>query len=343
MADNGDLLACFEREHFERHSISAHRRTRTLVTLNGLAARLDGRTLAELTPSDIMAWQGAELKRGLAPNTLRNRESMVKAFIGWAHSAGVISFENFMRLKSVDPVRGAQAHLKPRPYKKAEVIRFREVLAEHYPLAPAKGNGSRMLPRYLEGKSRFLQVVRDHARRLQIAAQVSLALEEGLRCQEIHQLAVDEVHPHNAAVVVRTAKQEPGVARYREVPWTAHSRNAVAEWLDLRTLLAPAHNSPWLALTYYNPKGEMGYRHFGESVLAVFDPYGTEYRWHRFRHTFATERLRAGMPLEKVQVMMGHARLDQTLAYAEIVNSDVATHAEASEALFARNLGLEAA
>jgi site-specific recombinase XerD len=337
------IIVRFEREHIERHSISQGRRVRTLATLRGLAAQLGGRSLAELEPSDIMAWQGVELKRGLSPNTLRNRESMVRAFIGWAYSAGVMSFEDMMRLKSVSPVRGARAHLRPRPFKKTEIERFREALAETYPLAPTEGHGSLMLPKYLERGGRFSAVVQSHARRLQVAAQVSLALEEGLRSKEIRELRMDQIHPDNAAVVVRTAKQDPGVERYREVPWTTHSRLAVEEWLEFRALLKSRHTSPWLMLTFDAPLAAQTHGHFEDRVLQRFDYCGTRFRWHRLRHTFATERLRAGMPLEKVQIMMGHARLEQTLAYAEIVNSDVTTHAEASESEFARNLGLEAA
>lgn len=60
----------------------------------------------------------------------------------------------------------------------------------------------------------------------------------------------------------------------------------------------------------------------------------------RLRHTFATERLRSGMALEKLQVMLGHSTLQQTLAYAEIVNADVQTEADRTADAFARNLGL---
>jgi hypothetical protein len=89
--DNGDLLACFTEEHLVRNSISLHRRDVTIKTLKRLAALLD-HSLADLTPQDLMRWQAAELTRGLCQNTLRNRTTMVSAFLSWAHTVGVISF-----------------------------------------------------------------------------------------------------------------------------------------------------------------------------------------------------------------------------------------------------------
>ncbi|MBC8084408.1 MAG: tyrosine-type recombinase/integrase [Hymenobacter sp.] len=40
---------------------------------------------------------------------------------------------------------------------------------------------------------------------------------------------------------------------------------------------------------------------------------------HTARHTFATQSLLRGMPVEVLQKVMGHARLQTTLIYAKIV------------------------
>ena len=37
---------------------------------------------------------------------------------------------------------------------------------------------------------------------------------------------------------------------------------------------------------------------------------------HRFRHTFATNMLRSGMPIQEVSVLLGHSRIDTTTTYA---------------------------
>jgi integrase len=70
------------------------------------------------------------------------------------------------------------------------------------------------------------------------------------------------------------------------------------------------------------------------SLLKLFG-----YELHRLRHTCATERLRAGMPLEAVQRLLGHATIQQTLGYAEIIARDVQKHAERSDEEFMRAVG----
>ena len=67
----------------------------------------------------------------------------------------------------------------------------------------------------------------------------------------------------------------------------------------------------------------------------------TRWRWHRFRHTAATEWLRAGVPIEKVQRFMGHRSIELTLAYTEVLSSDMTDAFAAAEASFSERLGLK--
>jgi site-specific recombinase XerD len=127
---------------------------------------------------------------------------------------------------------------------------------------------------------------------------------------------------------------------YREVPYTEEGRRLVAEWLDFReTILKPGHNHPWMIL-----------RQGGGSYYAVLDRIGDfafmsipthvgAWHYHRFRHTAATEWLRAGVPLEHVSKLLGHANLTQTLVYAELVREDVARDVRRAEADFVTAVG----
>jgi site-specific recombinase XerD len=103
--------------------------------------------------------------------------------------------------------------------------------------------------------------------------------------------------------------------------------------------MAPGHESPWLSLRNDDPLSEITLRRLSKALQRFGRPY---YRWHRFRHTYATERLRAGMPLEQLQYMMGHAKLEQTLAYAKIVSADVRKEADRTESAFERAIGVTA-
>jgi site-specific recombinase XerD len=39
---------------------------------------------------------------------------------------------------------------------------------------------------------------------------------------------------------------------------------------------------------------------------------------HRFRRTFATNKLRRGMKLEEIQQLLGHSNIETTLIYAKV-------------------------
>ena len=44
---------------------------------------------------------------------------------------------------------------------------------------------------------------------------------------------------------------------------------------------------------------------------------------HRFRRTFATRALDKGMPIELVQALLGHTKIDTTLRYAMVRQHNV--------------------
>jgi integrase len=184
-----------------------------------------------------------------------------------------------------------------------------------------------MLSRYQRGLSRYGRVWR-HAMNLQTSAVASLALFGGLRRAEIRFAGIDDIHPDNDFIVVRGKSPFGERQGYREVPYTEAGRRMVGEWLAFRNLIGPSHDSPWLVLTANaTPKGRLPSHPFDpikeHSFKKLMSRVGA-WELHRFRHTCATEWLRAGAELEVVQRLMGHATLDQTLCYAQLVNTDVA-------------------
>lgn len=44
---------------------------------------------------------------------------------------------------------------------------------------------------------------------------------------------------------------------------------------------------------------------------------------HRFRRTMATRAIDKGMPIEQVQVLLGHTKIDTTLRYANVQQVNV--------------------
>lgn len=338
-------LSRFEAEYLEPNSITPDRRARQLKLLRSLAESMGDRPLESLTPQDVNTFIGAMLASGLHVNTVRGRLGMVRSFVTWASQADLIEPVRTYQLKSIGNPRGSTSRSTPKPYKMSEIAELKRRLAEKYPALPEYGPGSRKLRWFLLGRSGgvLTGMLWRHARRLQFEAQIALALEQGLRRVEIFRLSIPAMHYDNDQVVVLTAKQGPGSAVVRAVPYTAHARNCVQEWLDFRSLLAPEHESPWLRLRdgHLGPSVQLGPQSFSQLHKSL-NAFGPEWQWKRLRHTAATEWLRAKVPLEKVRRFMGHASLDQTLAYAEILDSDIEHAFGEAEEAFAKRLGLAA-
>lgn len=335
-----DTLARFTAEYLVPRSITPKRQGEQLRELQRLAAWLDPKPLTDLTQPDVLTYLGEKLTRGLHPNSARAYHIMIRSFVSWAAAAGLIEPERERMLRLIAAPRGSTPRGKPSPYTRAEVRQFRTMLAEKYPLLPEYGRGSRLLPRYLQGKSDAMRGgLFRHARRLQFEAQVALALELGLRSKEIHGLTLAAAHYENDALVVMTAKQGPGVRTYRQIPWTPHAQARMTDWIDFRSLISPPNDSLWLTLSYGDQLSPQSMDTFHSSLRRAFGP---GWRWHRFRHTAATEWLRAKMPVEKLRVLMGHADIQQTLEYTKIADSDISEAMQNAGESFARAMGVAA-
>ena len=352
--DLDTLLERFEHEYLALHNISALRRKQQVSLLRKLDASLKGRSLTQLQSRDVLAFIGAGMKRGLTPQTGVNQLGMIRSFATWLRAADLIDDPRLHALLATPAPRGGRSRPRPNPYTVDEIREFRRQLLIALPPLPTHGKGSQQLRafrrRHSNGESPLLYGhLRAHARRLQIEAQVALALEAGLRRSEILNIPLAMLHHDNEDLIVVTAKQGPGREIRRSIPYTAHARACVKGWLDFRLMLAPDHNLPWLRLSLEgNDTGERSLEvqlrpetmtRFGRKLQHVIGP---QWHWHRFRHTAATEWLRSGVRIEKVQRFMGHSNIMMTLRYTEILDSDITDAFAAAEADFAERLGLVA-
>jgi site-specific recombinase XerD len=292
-----------------------------------------------LNERHVKDWVNALVVSGLHVNTVRKHLYAVKPFYKWAWRERIVDAERYHRILDVPPPRGSSGEGRPRPYKTREIHRFWDQLDARWPLTT-----ERFCSRYVRGISPYRRVW-THAMHLQIQAVASLALFGGLRHSEIRNALMDDIHPDNEFIVVGRAKSSVGEGQgYREVPYTVEGRRMVGEWLAFREdVLRPTHDSPWLVVSATAtqnsllPSGPLepikrdGFKGLVTSVGA--------WELHRFRHTCGTEWLRAGVPLERVSKLLGHARLQQTQGYAEIVRDDVARDVRRAEADFLTAVG----
>lgn len=316
--------------HFVLNQISEVRQRRSLSLFVEIEEWL-GRPLRSMTHEDLSRWMADQVAAGFHVNTVRFKRMILAAYWRWAWEAGVIPAEQFMRLRNVKDPRGASANGTPRPYTRVEVACFWANLDERWPRLET----DYFIRRFVKGTSPWRRVER-HARNLQATAVVMLALTEGLRRNEILGITVDELAPQNAYLLVRGKRTDHREKR-REVPYAPACRDAVVEWLAFRKLLKPRHRSPWLALE--RSQGKPNRPMTEDAFAGITSRIGDGYHLHRFRHTFATERARAGMPWPQLQRVMGHATLQQTLVYSELIRDDLERAMEDSDVKFMAAVG----
>jgi len=105
----------------------------------------------------------------------------------------------------------------------------------------------------------------------------------------------------------------------REVYFDARTKLHLAEYLERRT-----DNNPALFVSVKSPHGRLTI----SGVERVLRKLGEEARIvkvhpHRFRRTLATMAIDKGMPIEQVQKLLGHVRIDTTMHYAMVSQSNV--------------------
>lgn len=333
-----EVIARFERDYLEFHNISPARRHEMVRHLKALEARTG--VSAERVEVDALRAYITELSQERTPATIAKIVKQIRPFYTWAwEEAGLIDAQRMMEVRTVRAPRGARQSA-PNPYSRHEIGKLWTDWDRKYRLKDGEEQALWYMKRWENGTSPWWRV-KPLAWRYQARAIICLGMMGGLRRNEIYNLALDEMHYDAAYVVATTRKTADGTPVQRAVPWTTpQMREAVRDWLDLRDRIQPGHDRPWLSLfSVTHIRTPLPYR----SYQVLMSNLGRGWKFHRLRHTAATEMLRAGYPLETVQKVMGHASLQQTLSYAQLLTDDVVRVAGKCEMQLSSALDFEAA
>ena len=334
--------------HHTMNNISHDRQVAQRRVLRKLAAELPG-PVEQIDGRDWQRFLAKMIEDGYHPHTVLKTIKLIKPFLRWMWANGMIDAERWLRIQAVKGPRGAYDGM-PRPYTRHEIRRFWTELDRRYPWTrdrnpqrrtPARGE--HWVRRWAAGQSGYKRVY-PYARRLQVEAIMALALYAGLRRNEIYYCAIEDMHYENEYIrVVGAAKGPNGKPKVRIVPNNELLALAVGNWLEFRAqVIAPDHDFPWLCLwpgagaNAHTTSVTMPMSH--DQFCKTMHEIAGGWEYHRLRHTFATERYRAGMPIEILQPTMGHANIKQTLGYARIDEDQIIAASKATDAKFLKAL-----
>ena len=159
-----------------------------------------------------------------------------------------------------------------------------------------------------------LETMRDECGSVRDLAMIDLLASTGMRVGELVRLNKEDINFENRECVVfgKGSKERP-------VYFDARTKLHLKNYLDSRD-----DDNPALFVSLLNPHKrleisgvELRLRKLGRKLgIAKVHP-------HKFRRTLATRAIDKGMPIEQVQCLLGHAKIDTTMQYAMVNQNNV--------------------
>lgn len=159
-----------------------------------------------------------------------------------------------------------------------------------------------------------LEKIRDVCDNPRDLAMVDLLASTGMRVGELVKLSINDIDfEERECVVLGKGNNE------RRVYFDARTKIHLQEYLGSRK-----DSDPSLFVSLKNPFRRMNINGI-ESRLKVLGQRANidEIHPHKFRRTLATQAIDKGMPIEQVQRLLGHVKIDTTMHYALVNQSNV--------------------
>ena len=159
-----------------------------------------------------------------------------------------------------------------------------------------------------------LETMRDHCDSLRDLALIDILASTGMRVGELVLLNRDDINfEERECVVFGKGSKERMV--YFDARTKIHLQNYLTQRTDSNNALFVSLKAPYERLQIGGVESRL--RELGKRLsLPRVHP-------HKFRRTLATMAIDKGMPVEQLQRLLGHQRIDTTLQYAMVKQSNV--------------------
>jgi site-specific recombinase XerD len=159
-----------------------------------------------------------------------------------------------------------------------------------------------------------IEVLRDNCKEVRDLALVEILTSTGIRVGELVKINREDIDFHERSCIVMGKGNKE-----REVYFDARSKLHLKQYLQTRT---DEDKALFVSLSKPNNRLSIG---GVESVLRKLGTKSniTKLHPHKFRRTLATVAIDKGMPIEQVQKLLGHVKIDTTLHYAMVNQANV--------------------
>ena len=159
-----------------------------------------------------------------------------------------------------------------------------------------------------------LEIMRDSCNDIRDLAIIDLLNSTGIRVGELVKLNIEDINFNERECIV-TGKGDKQRRVYFDARTKIHLENYLKSRVDDNNALFVSLIKPYKRL---NISGvEIRMRNLGRKLnISKVHP-------HKFRRTLATRAIDKGMPIEQVQHLLGHQKIDTTLKYAMVNQNNI--------------------
>lgn len=247
-------------------------------------AEFGAKALKDITSWVVEKWRAARLKKGVAPATLNRDVTALKAALAKAVEWGMLDAHPLSRM------------VKPLKVDTKGVVRYLEADEEKRlrdALAAAEGNS----------------LSRAH----DLRPMVLVSLHTGLRFGELCALTWGDIDLKRDILTVRGSEAKSGTTRH--IPLNSEAKSELERWRER----CEAKGGDVEKTDFVFP-GRNGQRTEAKTAWAALLKAAKvkNFRWHDMRHHFASKLVMAGVDLNTVRELLGHADIKMTLRYSHL-------------------------
>lgn len=162
-----------------------------------------------------------------------------------------------------------------------------------------------------------LEYLRLACRNVRESAIINLLYSTGLRVTELCHLKIEDIDLHDKSVKVLHGKGD----KYRLTYLNAKAVVSLKQYFKSRT-----DDCPYVIVNARGPKHGLTKKSIELIVRNICARAGLDPKKahpHNLRHTFATVMIQNGAPVQHVQKLLGHAKLETTMIYAKDRADDI--------------------
>ena len=256
--------------------------------------------LRDINASLVEKLRTEMLNRELSSATINRRVTTLKSVMSRAVEWEVIEKHDLRKVKALKEDNSRVRYLS---FEEEEALK-RALSARDFRIKKDRENGNkhrqdRSYP-LLPDLSNY--TFADHLEPL-----IILAKNTGMRKGEILNLTWSDINFEREFVTVRAANAKSGKTRH--IPLNQKVKSALLNWkLD-------CGQSHWV----FEGENQQPLKDFKKSWLALMKKTEIiDFRFHDFRHDFASKLVMAGVDLNTVRELLGHSSIQMTLRYAHL-------------------------